>query len=387
MSRAHLAIISHEATPYRHHLHTRIAAECNHASLHLLYTGSKGEESLPWQSAANQDRHDRYFKSGHKNLLRHPIVAKRLAVEICAYISAHSISVIVVNGYADAARLLIIRTAHRNGIRVLLRGDSNILGDSQRNTSSLIAKRSFLRQIDRYVDGYLAMGSLGRAFFSTFSGTAKPIFLCPVEPDYERWSLVNKAEQVAFAESLGWHRAGRRRFLCCSRLVDIKRIDLVIAAFLMVSALMPSWDLVVVGDGPERDRLAQLIPPEIKARVHWLGFRDGQELVTIFQLCDVLVHAADKDAWALVINEALAAGLAVICSDRVGACAELVKHHWNGIVVPKACSSFYADAMMLFLSQERLFKHQRNARLVLEEWRHAGDPVRGLNDALRYVLP
>jgi glycosyltransferase involved in cell wall biosynthesis len=56
-----------------------------------------------------------------------------------------------------------------------------------------------------------------------------------------------------------------------------------------------------------------------------LGFRNQSELPAIYGASDVLVLASEKEPWGLVVNEALACGMAVVVSDRVGCAPDLVE--------------------------------------------------------------
>src|SRR5262249_8090015 len=125
----------------------------------------------------------------------------------------------------------------------------------------------------------------------------------------------------------------RNYVLYCGRLVRVKRVDLVIAAFVAIASERPDWDLLIVGDGPLRQQLQQQVPEALRHRVHWTGFSgDQREVAALQRGARVLVIPSDFEPWGVVVNEALAAGLAVVASDAVGAAAELVRDGVNGRV-------------------------------------------------------
>jgi glycosyltransferase involved in cell wall biosynthesis len=50
-----------------------------------------------------------------------------------------------------------------------------------------------------------------------------------------------------------------------------------------------------------------------------MGWQEGEQLSAILEQCDVLILPSAREVWGLVVNEALAHGLYVVVSDRVGA--------------------------------------------------------------------
>jgi glycosyltransferase involved in cell wall biosynthesis len=189
--------------------------------------------------------------------------------------------------------------------------------------------------------------------------------------------------------------AGRRRIVYSGRLADVKRVDLLVDAFATVAGDRPDWDLLVVGDGPLREALAGRIPPALRGRVTWTGFLDDQETISaLYKSCDVLVLPSEYEPWAVVINEAAAAGLAIVASDVVGAAAELVRDGVNGRTFPAGDGAALTAALRDVTAPDVTAPDRADAMkaasaAVLADWRRRGDPVEGLRAALTYfhVLP
>src|SRR4029078_12932115 len=80
----------------------------------------------------------------------------------------------------------------------------------------------------------------------------------------------------------------------------------------------------IVGDGPERANLADLVGRlGLKDRGVFWGSRPPPEPLETFAACHVLVHPTFHDSGGWVCLEAMAAGKPVICLD-LGGSAELV---------------------------------------------------------------
>ncbi|NJO10148.1 MAG: glycosyltransferase [Leptolyngbyaceae cyanobacterium SL_1_1] len=108
------------------------------------------------------------------------------------------------------------------------------------------------------------------------------------------------------------------RFVSIGRLLHWKGFDLGLQAFAQ-SDLPPEVTYWIVGDGPERDRLAELAQSlGIGDRVQFWGKLSRHETLQKLADCSVLVHPSLHDSGALVCAEAMAAGRPVICLDQGG---------------------------------------------------------------------
>ena len=130
---------------------------------------------------------------------------------------------------------------------------------------------------------------------------------------------------------------GSLRLLAVGRLVEKKGFHFLIAA---LAALKTPFTLTIVGDGPERERLRQLIIlNNLENRVVFRGPLTHSELPQIYAEADIVVvpsirdRSGDRDGLPNVVLEAMASGRAVVASD-VGAIASAIVDHENGLLVP-----------------------------------------------------
>ncbi len=96
---------------------------------------------------------------------------------------------------------------------------------------------------------------------------------------------------------------------------------------------LPHLSVLVAGAGPEERRLRALAK-ELGVRTQFMGFREGLELLELYEAADVLVLPSSSEAWGLVVNEAMLFEKPVVVSDRVGAGPELVRVDENGYIFP-----------------------------------------------------
>ena len=124
-----------------------------------------------------------------------------------------------------------------------------------------------------------------------------------------------------------------RYFLACGRFVEKKNWLRLLEAFAGYRDRSGSGalSLVIVGDGPLAPAMRALCERRgIAEYVRWVGFQQYQELPAVYALAAALVHASTVDQWGLVVNEALAAGIPVLVSERCGCAPDLVRAGENG---------------------------------------------------------
>jgi len=120
-------------------------------------------------------------------------------------------------------------------------------------------------------------------------------------------------------------RSGREgcTFLYAGRLDPEKGLDTLLEAFREVPG-----DLVLVGQGPDEERLRALAVE----RVRFEGPKDRDELVAYYRDADVFVLPSRSEPWGMVLNEAAAAGLPLVATEESGAARDLIDG--NGFCVP-----------------------------------------------------
>jgi teichuronic acid biosynthesis glycosyltransferase TuaC len=98
---------------------------------------------------------------------------------------------------------------------------------------------------------------------------------------------------------------------------------------------LPDWHALIVGDGPERPRLAALIQSlGLSGRVRLLGTRPHPELPALYGAADASVLASSREGWANVLLEAMACGTPVVATNIWGN-PEVVRAPEAGMIVER----------------------------------------------------
>ena len=140
-------------------------------------------------------------------------------------------------------------------------------------------------------------------------------------------ALFQPVDRTAARQALGLRR---RTLLSVGGLIPRKGNDIVVQAL----PALPDVELLLVGEGPERDALARLAASlGVADRVRFLGAVAHADLPRIYSAADALVLASSREGWANVLLEAMACGTPVIASDVWGT-PEVVAARAAGVLMP-----------------------------------------------------
>lgn len=407
-----LAVLCGELPPYRLHFHRRLAREVPELALRTLLFPFRG--ATPWRAdgtppevglvpfvpdrpAFDQALVDVRAFSSLRQLLSPRSLGQQVRLaraerattrRLLRWLAEHRPAAMIANGYGNAWDRAAIRWCRRAGVPCFLWADSNIHGDRATGWRWKL-KHRYVSRLLAGCAGILPCGKCGIAFFERYGVPRGKMHACPIEPDY---ALIEECPPEAMDAARARFRLdpARRRLVVSCRLVSLKRVDTAIDAFLSVADLRPDWDLVIVGGGPVEPDLRLRVPARHAARVRFTGFIEDPALIAaIYRQSDVLVHPAEMEAWALVVLEAAAAGMALVASTITGAAHELLVEGENGRFFPPGDADALTDLLLDVTTPARLDAMKRRTVQVFHDWRRANDPIAGVRSALASarVLP
>lgn len=389
-----LALLCGELTPYRIHWHERIVHELPGIELRTLLFPYRIK--TPWTLGNPEgiglirfdaDRPPQPVPPARASLgfrIRTTLAEWRESFRVLRWISENDPDVVLCNGYSGPPFFHAIIWCWMRGTPVMVWADNNIHGERQRGLLGFV-KQVVVRVLCRMCSAMLPCGQFGVRFFAKYSRRPGRVFMCPYEPDYDEIAATprERIERVRTEYALD---SARKRFVAVNRLVRAKRVDTIIDAFVLVAEQRPDWDVVIVGQGPDRESLEARVPAHIRNRVKFVGFIGDQRTINaLYRNCDCMVLASEYEPWALVVNEAAAGGLALICSEVVGAAAELVREGVNGCLFPPGDVRALAACMLEVSDKVNLSRMKTASAEVVADWRRRADPVDGLRAALDAV--
>lgn len=177
--------------------------------------------------------------------------------------------------------------------------------------------------------------------------------------------------------------ASRKRFVFTGRLIWHKAPDLLAAAYAEYRTQVEDpWELLIAGDGPERHVFDGI------EGVEQAGFVQPAQLGELMNTCSGFILPSHIEWYGVVVHEAAAAGLPLLCSDGVGAVPHLLQDGFNGWTFEADNKAELVSAMVRLstVSPERLASmsagsHALASRLSPSLW------AVNLDEQLRRRLP
>ncbi len=139
------------------------------------------------------------------------------------------------------------------------------------------------------------------------------------------------------------------------RLSFEKGFDLLLTAFAKVHKEFPEWSLVIYGDGPERlalERRIQELRLDKKAQLPGLT----TSLTAHLRTAGCFVLSSRFEGFPNVLIEALACGCPVIATNCSDSIAEIVRHGWNGLLIPSEDTDSLANALNRIMEDAKLHR-------------------------------
>ncbi|MEE9197932.1 MAG: glycosyltransferase family 4 protein [bacterium] len=154
-------------------------------------------------------------------------------------------------------------------------------------------------------------------------------------------------------EDFGWPQ-DVRVLLIVGRLHHIKGVDRAVRALREVLREDPEVRLVIAGSGPELPHLRRLIADlRLEEEVRLLGQRTREELISLYNMADIVLNTSRKDLLPFSLMEASACARPCVASD-VGAVRDIVADGETGLVVGQEGSKPLAHAILSLLGDDAL---------------------------------
>jgi len=272
-------------------------------------------------------------------------------------------SALLVFGWAYHSHLKAIRHYHHK-LPVYFRGDSTLL-DVKPGIRAFL-RSVFLKWVYRHIDHAFYVGAHNQAYFKKYGLTDQQLTFAPHAIDNARFSADRKQQALTLRQSLGI-ADDDILLLFAGKFEEKKSPQLLIDAFLTLNK--PAIHLLLVGAGILE------IPLKTKASVskhiHFMDFQNQSLMPVVYQAADLfcLPSKGPGETWGLAVNEAMAAGIPVLVSNKTGCAADLVTPGVTGAIFD---SENFADMTQklggLLKDRARLKVLGANAQSKIADW-------------------
>ncbi len=154
----------------------------------------------------------------------------------------------------------------------------------------------------------------------------------------------NMVDNQFFLNKKSTNKNGIFTFVSVGRLEPIKCFDALIKAYSKMNNHIQNTRLIIIGEGSESRRLHQLVKHlKIEDKVDLCGLKTPEEVAEILCEADCFVLSSHRETFGIVLIEAMAKGLPVICT-RCGGPEDFVNES-NGMLVEPDNPKELAKAM------------------------------------------
>ena len=311
-----VVFVSEVPTSYRAPLFQRLRDVMD---LHVLYCAA----SDPWRGSVRSQfgPHEVILdgvslggKRGGIHWKLNPSVWRRL--------SSLRPDVVVISGYAHPTMQIAMLWCRTKRVPYVLHSESNDL--TPRPLWRRVLKAPIVKWAIRGSDSFLPVSKSAAEYLVRRGGDPARMFVLPNAPDVEQiaretHSIVRDATHFP-------------TFLFVGRLVPAKDPRTLLNAFSLVRDEVTGARLSIIGEGPLRPALEAQCARQSIGGVAFLGFIDQSELPSRYADSDCFILPSTYEPYGVVVLEAMAAGLPVILSDRVGSAQDLVRPGENGFI-------------------------------------------------------
>ncbi|MCX2492592.1 glycosyltransferase family 4 protein [Pedobacter sp. PF22-3] len=282
---------------------------------------------------------------------------------ICEAVQDFKPEAILIYGWAWKSHLNALRF-FKGKAPIYFRGDSTLL-DQQKSFRRLLRKY-FLKWIYNHIDKAFYVGTANKAYFKHFGLKENQLLFAPHAVDNDRFGKENIIEAQTLRTQLHI-KSDEILILFAGKFESKKNPELLLNAFIDLD--LKKTHLLFVGNGVLEERLkekaerltgngafdyaqndnlsknqddgdeslelrAMSWQENLKKRIHFMDFQNQSQMPMVYQACDLfcLPSKGPGETWGLAVNEAMAAGKAVLVSDKVGCAADLVNPGVNGQV-------------------------------------------------------
>lgn len=299
-------------SPTRVDFFVELARNCELTVIYEL-PGS-GERSREWISNRNSEGKKNYREIYLKPVWRN--VASAWCPSVTKYLKRGMWDMVIVGVYSTPTGMHAIQCLKRRKIPYAINCDGGVVP---------LAESSFKYRLKKFflsgAELYFCSGEFSDAYLKYYGADPKAIRHYPFsslhEDDILQELVTGEAKRRLRAE-LGWEE--KKIILSVGSFIPRKGFDVLLEA---AAELNDQYGVYIVGGG-DTEQYRQFSEARGLEHVHFLPFMKSNELKKYYMAADVFAFPTREDIWGLVINEAMAAGLPIVTTDKCVAGMELV---------------------------------------------------------------
>lgn len=148
-----------------------------------------------------------------------------------------------------------------------------------------------------------------------------------------------------------------------------------------------SWELKIVGSGPDEDKLKQRVKGAgLEKQIHFEGYKQKEEVIHYLIGADCLIFPSLLEVWGLVVNEALATNTFVLASKYAGATKDIIIDKQNGLIIDPLDQDDLLQAFQWVMDNQEYVKSEWKLGLGLWRKLHPYSYAKAVSAAIKKAI-
>ncbi|MDX2042428.1 MAG: glycosyltransferase family 4 protein [Acidobacteriota bacterium] len=366
-------LLNNLPAPYFTPLFARLG-ELLEGKLTVCYS-SDWNQTVGWEQVSDESNQAIFLDRRAPKLRRWLGSGVAAAVALLKVLKTEKPEFVICYGYTLLPQFVLLLWAIATQTPFALSGDANFYNDAPKGLKG-IGRAFWLRFVVGRAAALICVGTANRMFWQKYGARDEQLFhagfavnnfgvlrlgaalLSVRDISAELQSIIDERKAAPSRST------PRVIFLFVGRLVERKNVRLILQAARRLDA--ERFAVVIAGSGEQLAELKSLAADQ--ANVHFLGNVAPADLPAVYGLADVLVLPARDEPWGLVINEAMASGLAIIAHQHCGAAVDLVAED-NGFKLSGFSVEELAAAMNALIHDQGLLNSMKaNSLRKIQAW-------------------
>lgn len=362
MKKYKVAIVTNIPSPYRIPLFEKIA---EHPAINLfVYFTAMTDKNRKWVMRLSDKFRYKVLPGFTLRYHGKDLLSYHINLSIIKELIRNDYDIVIAGGYASFATQISFFISKLRNIPSILWSGGTI------NEPSLLRKISLplAKFIVKHAEACIAYGTRAREYLISLAASPEKVFIAynTVDTDFfmQRCSQL-KSKKDELKNKMGIKN--KITVLYIGQLIERKNVKYLLKAY---SKLKDGLDvaLLIVGDGDQKNELKDLCIKDNINDVFFVAFKQKEELPQYYAMSDLFVLPSVQEVWGLVLNEAMASGLPVITTNKVGASVDLIKNGENGYVVEPSNTEQLYEAMKKILSDPKIRESMgKRSQEIIEE--------------------
>lgn len=265
-----------------------------------------------------------------------------------------------VHGYENIRKIVIIIICKFLKIKVLVRGESNLI---EKSNFYIFTRTLLFTFLNLFVFHYMAIGKKNYQFYCKFTNKNK-VSLFPYVVDnnfFQKKISKNIKDELKKKYKI---KSSTFVFLYSGKLIKKKNVEILIESFKELK--IKNSILFIVGDGSEMKTLKKKFTQK---NIIFMGFVNQSKLVDLYNLSKIFILPSKYEPWGLSVNEAMNCKNALILSSNVGCGADLLKSNFNGFLFKNDSKRDLKMKILKIISNKKKLKMMmKNSKKIIDRW-------------------